>query len=77
MVCDVITTPPRTATLIERWLTRQLCKRLLVTVKFKGTPDFSALGSIRSLLDSHCAGFGARQLTNNKNEVTVFGELRL
>lgn len=77
MVCDVITTPPRTASLIERWVTRQLCKRLLVTVKFKGTPDFSALGSIRSLLDSHCAAFGARQLTNNKNEVTVFGELRL
>lgn len=75
MVCDVIAAPERTCSLIERWLTQRLCKALCVTIKFKGAPDFAALSKIKKLLAGSCSRYSGRQLTNNKNELTIFGIL--
>jgi 23S rRNA (cytidine2498-2'-O)-methyltransferase len=76
MVCDVIAAPTKTVDLIERWLRDGLCRALCCTIKFKGTPDFNALHRVRSLLSTYCKAYGGKQLTNNKNELTVFGLLR-
>jgi 23S rRNA (cytidine2498-2'-O)-methyltransferase len=76
LVCDVITTPDKTLELLDKWLSKHLCSHLCVTVKFKGTPDFQALAAIRALLAEKTEWFGGKQLTNNKNELTVIGKVR-
>jgi len=73
MVCDVITSPDRTVELLKRWLEGKLCRSFCVTVKFKGDPDFNALRELRELLAQGCSWFSMKQLTNNKNELTVVG----
>lgn len=75
LICDVITTPDRTLGILETWLTKKLCRSFCVTVKFKGTPDFDNLVKIRQLLAAHTSWFDGKQLTNNKNELTVVGNL--
>ncbi len=75
LVCDVIAAPEKTAALIERWLRERLCHSLCVTVKFKGSPDFGVLASVKRSLAQHCVEHGGKQLTANKNELTVFGHL--
>ena len=76
LVCDVITTPDKTAALLTRWLEKSLCRRFCVTVKFKGSPDFASLRTLRDLLTQYCQLWDGKQLTANKNEVTVVGELK-
>ena len=76
MVCDVIATPDKTVHLIERWLKERLCKAFCCTIKFKGSPDFGALAEVRSVLAQHCSRHSGKQLTHNKNELTVVGFLR-
>lgn len=76
MVCDVIAAPDKTVSLIERWLKERLCKALCCTIKFKGSPDFDALTQVRSVLAQHCSRHSGKQLTHNKNELTVVGFLR-
>lgn len=71
LVCDVITTPENTARLVENWLTKQLCKNLCVTIKFKGPPEIETLLRLSSFLQSHTRWFDGRQLTHNKNEITL------
>jgi hypothetical protein len=73
LVCDVITTPENTLSILNRWITQKWCKRFCVTVKFKGSPDLGALTKITDLLASHTTWFDGKQLTHNKNEVTVVG----
>lgn len=73
LVCDVITTPDKTLDLLNKWLSKHLCSYFCVTVKFKGAPDFHALKAIRDLLSSKTEWFSGKQLTNNKNELTVIG----
>lgn len=73
LICDVITSPDRTLSILETWLTKKLCHSFCVTVKFKGTPDFDNLVKIRQLLATHTSWFDGKQLTNNKNELTVVG----
>jgi hypothetical protein len=46
-----------------------------VTVKFKGTPDFENLLKIRQLFESQTEWYDGKQLTNNKNELTVVGKV--
>jgi len=76
LVCDVITSPDRTAALLSNWLSRSLCHNFCVTIKFKGDPDLTTLASIRELLGRYCVRWDGKQLTHNKNEVTVVGEVR-
>lgn len=75
LVCDVITTPDKTLDLLDKWLSKHLCSYFCVTVKFKGTPDFGALSGVRTLLEQKTEWFSGKQLTNNKNELTVIGKV--
>jgi 23S rRNA (cytidine2498-2'-O)-methyltransferase len=76
LVCDVITSPDRTAALLSNWLSGSLCSNFCVTIKFKGDPDLTTLASIRDLLTRYCLWWDGKQLTYNKNEVTVVGKVR-
>lgn len=75
LVCDVITAPINTFKLLKEWISRGACRNFCVTVKFKGAPDFDTLMRLASFLKSSCQWFDAKQLTNNKNELTVVGTL--
>jgi 23S rRNA (cytidine2498-2'-O)-methyltransferase len=74
MICDVITAPINTAKLLKEWLGAGLCRNFCVTVKFKGEPDFDTLVELSAFLKSSCSWFDARQLTSNKNELTLVGK---
>ena len=76
LVCDVITSPDKTLELLDKWLSKHLCSYFCVTVKFKGAPDFKVLSTIRTLLAQKTEWFSGKQLTNNKNELTVIGKVR-
>ena len=76
MVCDVIASPQKSIALLERWVTQKLCRFFCVTIKFKGVPDLNALATVQTLLQRHAVWFDGRQLTHNKNEVTVVGRAR-
>ncbi len=71
LVCDVITTPENTARLVESWVTHKLCRNLCVTMKFKGAPETETLLALSAFLRAHSRFFDGRQLTHNKNEVTL------
>jgi 23S rRNA C2498 (ribose-2'-O)-methylase RlmM len=73
LVCDVITTPDNTAALLKRWIEKKLCRNFCVTVKFKGPPDLATLHALSEFLKDNTQWFDGRQLTHNKNEVTVVG----
>lgn len=73
LVCDVITTPENTQGIITSWLTHGWCSNFCVTVKFKGAPAFKVLTDISDFLQTHTRWFNGRQLTYNKNEVTIVG----
>lgn len=75
LVCDVITTPDRTHKLIQEWTLNKLCKHFCVTVKFKGAPDIEELAAIAQFLKAHTTHFDGRQLTHNKNELTLIGTI--
>lgn len=75
LICDVITTPDRTLTILDTWLSKELCSLFCVTVKFKGEPDFESLRAIRSLLTEKTTWFDGKQLAHNKNELTVVGKV--
>jgi 23S rRNA C2498 (ribose-2'-O)-methylase RlmM len=75
LVCDVITTPDRTFEILRKWVGTGLCRNFCVTVKFKGDPDVRALFDIGKFLSDHTTWWDGRQLTHNKNEVTVVGKL--
>lgn len=73
LVCDVITTPDNTSALLKRWIEKKLCRNFCVTVKFKGSPDLTTLHALTEFLKDNTQWFDGRQLTHNKNEVTVVG----
>jgi 23S rRNA C2498 (ribose-2'-O)-methylase RlmM len=75
LVCDVITTPDRTLEILRTWISKKLCRNFCVTVKFKGDPDIPTLHQIVSYLKSNTDWCDGRQLTHNKNEVTVVGRI--
>lgn len=75
LVCDVITTPDRTFEILRTWITKQLCRNFCVTIKFKGDPDLCAVSQIGAFLTENTAWWDGRQLTHNKNEVTVVGRV--
>jgi 23S rRNA (cytidine2498-2'-O)-methyltransferase len=75
LLCDVITTPDRTLRLLESWLTHRECGQFCVTLKWRGSPDFGILSQLRTRLTELCGWWDGKQLTHNKNEVTVVGAL--
>jgi 23S rRNA (cytidine2498-2'-O)-methyltransferase len=75
LVCDVITAPENTAKILKSWITQKLCRNFCVTVKFKGDPDLKTLLTLADLLRQNTTWFDGRQLTHNKNELTLVGTI--
>jgi len=76
LLSDVVAYPARAIDLLDRWLAARLCRRFVVTVKFKGEADYPELERLKAILEASGAEFELRRLCNNKNEVTAYGELR-
>ncbi|HSY42145.1 MAG TPA: hypothetical protein VLA79_21570, partial [Polyangia bacterium] len=58
--------------LVETWLTRGLCRNLVVTIKFKGRAGYGVLETLPPLFARLGPAFArVKQLVHNKNEVTV------
>jgi len=75
LLCDVVCEPARTLQLIARWLDRRWCRRLVVTVKFKGRAGYGVLAEVDPLFAAAGWRFArTKQLLHNKNEVTVLGK---
>lgn len=76
LLCDVVCEPARTLKLIARWLEQRWCRRLVVTVKFKGREGYGVLAEVDPLFAAAGWRFArTKQLLHNKNEVTVLGKL--
>jgi FtsJ-like methyltransferase len=72
LLSDVICEPARALALIDRWLTPGWCRRLVVTVKFKGQDGYGILADVRATLErAGCTRLRIKHLHHNKNEVTV------
>ena len=72
LLSDVVCEPPRALTLIDRWVTGRLCRKLVVTVKFKGRDGYRFLDEVRQALASApLSSARIKHLEHNKNEVTV------
>jgi len=77
LLCDVICEPARTVELLGHWLgladRAPWCRRLVVTVKFKGQSGYAAiLDQLRATLRAAgCRRWRIKHLHHNKNEVTV------
>jgi 23S rRNA (cytidine2498-2'-O)-methyltransferase len=72
LLCDVVCEPPRTIALLESWMAGGLCRRLIGTVKFKGTSGYGILASARDrLLSLGWAWLRIKQLQHHQNEVAV------
>jgi 23S rRNA (cytidine2498-2'-O)-methyltransferase len=76
LLCDIICEPARTVDLLGRWLgtaAPSWCRRLVVTVKFKGQSDYATvLADVRATLRAaECPRWRIKHLHHNKNEVTV------
>ena len=75
LLCDVVCEPTRTLKLIARWLQQRWCRRLVVTVKFKGREGYGVLAEVEPLFAAAGWRFArTKQLLHNKNEVTVLGK---
>ena len=72
LLADVICEPTRALVLIDRWVTRGWCHKLIVTVKFKGQNGYGMLADVRAVLEREgCPRLRIKHLHHNKNEVTV------
>lgn len=71
MVSDVIADPSRVPALLEAWCTGRWARRLVVTMKFKGTPDWGQLAKAQEVADEAQYAMRAKHFFNNKNEVTL------
>jgi hypothetical protein len=72
LLSDVVCEPQRSLALVEGWLSRGLCRNLVVTVKFKGRAGYGILADLPPLFARLRVAFArVKQLGHNKNEVTV------
>lgn len=72
LLSDVICEPARTLALVERWLAMGWCRKLVVTVKFKGDSGYGVLADAAAALRAAgCPRFRIKHLHHNKNEVTI------
>jgi 23S rRNA (cytidine2498-2'-O)-methyltransferase len=72
LVSDVVAEPHRSLGVVAAWLERDLCRNLVVTVKFKGQSGYAILDEIPARLARFSPAFArVKQLAHNKNEVTV------
>lgn len=75
LLCDMIAFPDRSISLLEEWVRRALCRRFVVTIKFRGKEDYDRLDGLKSFLARHTKRSLLTHLSCNKNEVTACGEI--
>ncbi|HEY8927372.1 MAG TPA: SAM-dependent methyltransferase [Polyangia bacterium] len=72
LLSDIVCEPARALELVARWTERDLCRKLVVTVKFKGRESYGMLVEARALLErTGWARARIKHLQHNKNEVTI------
>jgi 23S rRNA (cytidine2498-2'-O)-methyltransferase len=72
LLADVICEPARALALIDLWLSHGWCRKLVVTIKFKGQDGYGMLADLRAVLErADCPRLRIKHLHHNKNEVTV------
>lgn len=77
LLCDVICEPARTVALIDRWIDRGWCHRMVVSVKFKGRDGYGILDGVAPMfMHAGWRFVRVKQLVHNKNEVTVLARRR-
>ena len=75
LLADVIAFPDRPLALLEAWLGGGWCRRFAVTFKFRGLPAVEVVQALKALLRASTREHGVRQLQENKNELTAWGEV--
>ena len=75
LLSDVICEPARALGQLDRWLRQGWCRRLVMTVKFKGSSGYGMLADVRQcLIAAGCPRWRIKHLHHNKNEVTIMAE---
>lgn len=72
--CDVICEPERSLALLEKVVREMPPGRIIWTLKFKGEIRFEDLNTADRMLQNR--SYLIRHLNSNKNEVTIFLDLR-
>jgi 23S rRNA (cytidine2498-2'-O)-methyltransferase len=73
LLCDVIAAPDRSIGLLTDWLKRGLCRRFIVTIKFKGDGEYAKLEGLKRGLETLAARWSVTHLCANKNEACAYG----
>jgi len=73
LLCDVIAAPERSQGLLLEWLSAGLCRRFVLTLKFKGDEGYAGLDAFQRELLQLTTDYRLMRLDNNRNEVCVFG----
>ena len=72
LMSDIVCEPERALELLSRWIEGDLCRKLVVTIKFKGRESYGMLAEVRGVLErARWARARIKHLQHNKNEVTV------
>ncbi|MBL9137988.1 MAG: hypothetical protein JNK85_19130 [Verrucomicrobiales bacterium] len=76
LLCDVIAAPERNMGLVLEWLRRGLCRRFVVSIKFKGADDYRKLDQLKEELPGLTESFLLTRLCANRNEACAAGTAR-
>jgi 23S rRNA (cytidine2498-2'-O)-methyltransferase len=72
LLCDVICEPAKTIALVEHWIDQGLCRRVVATLKFKGSGDYAAIAQARTKLATKGWPFlRIKHLRNHNNEAVI------
>ena len=73
LLCDVISSPEQTATLLLRWVRAKSCRHFVVTLKRKDDAGLEDLELLKEQLSELVTDFHLKKLCANKKEVCAFG----
>lgn len=71
MVSDVIAEPSRVPELLGAWCEGRWARRLVVTMKFKGKPDWQQVMRAHEVAKDAQYAMRSKHFFNNKNEITL------
>jgi 23S rRNA (cytidine2498-2'-O)-methyltransferase len=75
LFCDMVEDPQRVIALIDRWMSKQWCRRVVVNFKYGRIDPISLLRDI-AVLRKYCSTFRVRHLFHDREELTLVGELK-
>lgn len=75
LFCDMVEEPERVAALVERWLDKGWCRRLIVNLKFGRLDPLAILRRAESIR-RRCASLRVRHLFHDREELTLVGSAR-